>query len=176
MNRFTTKKLVLSALFAALTCVCTMTIKIPTPTGGYVHAGDCFVLLASFCLGPVIGGIAGGIGSMLSDLILGYYAYAPATFVIKFAAGFTFAILYKFLKQLTGNKIKKEAIFALSGIIPSILVMIGYFFYEWLLTSNTFAAAISGILGNAFQGLASILLSTFFFTLIPKNILIESNN
>ena len=36
-ERFTAKKLVLSALFAALACVATMSIRIPTPgTGGYL--------------------------------------------------------------------------------------------------------------------------------------------
>lgn len=34
------KKLILAALFAALSCVATMSIRIPTPgTGGYIHPG-----------------------------------------------------------------------------------------------------------------------------------------
>ena len=36
-----TRKLVYAALFAALTCVMTMIVKIPVPaTGGYVNLGD----------------------------------------------------------------------------------------------------------------------------------------
>ena len=35
-----TKKLIFAALFAALTCVATMIIKVPTPTMGYIH-GRC---------------------------------------------------------------------------------------------------------------------------------------
>ena len=47
-ERFSTKKLVLSALFAALACVATMSIRIPTPgTGGYIHPGDAIVILLS---------------------------------------------------------------------------------------------------------------------------------
>ena len=38
------KKLVTAALLAAMTCVATMIIKIPTPTFGYIHPGDGFVL------------------------------------------------------------------------------------------------------------------------------------
>ncbi|WP_368368465.1 ECF transporter S component, partial [Roseburia hominis] len=34
------KKLVTAALLAAMTCVATMIIKIPTPTFGYIHPGD----------------------------------------------------------------------------------------------------------------------------------------
>ena len=41
------KKLVMAALFAALSCVATYIIKIPTPgTGGYIHPGDAIVILS----------------------------------------------------------------------------------------------------------------------------------
>ena len=53
-ERFSTKKLVLSALFAALACVATMSIRIPTPgTGGYIHPGDAIVILCGVFLDPV---------------------------------------------------------------------------------------------------------------------------
>ena len=48
-----TKKLIFAALMAALTCVSTMIIKIPTPTNGYIHPGDGFVLLSGLLLGPL---------------------------------------------------------------------------------------------------------------------------
>ena len=46
------RKLVMAALLAALTYVATTVIKIPTPTGGYVHPGDGMVLLSGWLLGP----------------------------------------------------------------------------------------------------------------------------
>ena len=74
----------MTALFAALACVATMSIRIPTPgTGGYIHPGDAIVILAGIILGPVYGMLAGGIGSALSDLIGGYFVYVPITLVIK---------------------------------------------------------------------------------------------
>ena len=58
------KKLILAALFAALSCVATMSIRIPTPgTGGYIHPGDAIVILSGVILGPIWGFLAGGIGS-----------------------------------------------------------------------------------------------------------------
>ena len=63
-----TKKLVVTALMAALTCIATMIIKIPTPTFGYIHLGDGFVLLSGIILGPVSGAFAAGIGSMFADI------------------------------------------------------------------------------------------------------------
>ena len=66
----TLKKLVMAALFAALACVATMSIKIPTPgTSGYIHPGDAIVILAGVVLGPAWGFLAGGIGSAMADLL-----------------------------------------------------------------------------------------------------------
>ena len=68
--KFQTKKLVLSALFMALTCVATMSIRIPTPgTGGYIHPGDAIVILSGALFGPVWGFLIAGIGSCLADLL-----------------------------------------------------------------------------------------------------------
>ena len=51
----------MTALFAALACVATMSIRIPTPgTGGYIHPGDAIVILSGIILGPVYGMLAGG--------------------------------------------------------------------------------------------------------------------
>ena len=55
------RKLVLAALFAALTTVMTMVIRIPSPMSGYVNLGDCAVLLSAWILGPGLGCAAAGI-------------------------------------------------------------------------------------------------------------------
>ena len=66
------KKIVMTALFAALACVATMSIRIPTPgTGGYIHPGDAIVILSGVVLGPSYGLLAAGIGSAMSDLLGG---------------------------------------------------------------------------------------------------------
>ena len=65
-----TRKLVYAALFAALTCVMTMIVKIPVPaTGGYVNLGDCVVLLAGWVLGPMYGGAAAAVFEEFGRLI-----------------------------------------------------------------------------------------------------------
>ena len=83
MENKSLKKIVTAALLAAMTCIATMIIKVPTPTMGYIHLGDGFVLLCGVILGPVTGGLAAGIGSMFSDIFSGYVSWAPATFIIK---------------------------------------------------------------------------------------------
>ena len=169
MKQFNTKKLVLSSLFSALACVCTMALTIPTPTGGYVHAGDCFVILSGVFLGPLTGGLAAGIGSMFSDIFLGYISYAPATFIIKFLAGFTVGLFSRAMHKYSSSTGYKTLLFIINGIISSTIVVIGYFLYEWLLTNNLLTAAVSGIMGNVFQGIVSILLSTLVYILLQKS-------
>lgn len=78
MKSFTLKKMLLAALFAALACVATMVISFPIPaTQGYINMGDCMVLMSGWILGGLYGALAGGIGSALADLLLGYTVYAP---------------------------------------------------------------------------------------------------
>ena len=55
-----TRKLVMAALMAALACVATMIIKIPSPLKGYINLGDCIVLVAGWQLSPAWGFLAAG--------------------------------------------------------------------------------------------------------------------
>ena len=73
-----TKKIVMTALFAALACVATMSIRIPTPgTSGYIHPGDAIVILSGIILGPAYGFLAAGIGSCMADLLGGAVSATP---------------------------------------------------------------------------------------------------
>ncbi len=142
-------RLVLAALFAALTCVATVLIHIPMPaTNGYINLGDGVVLLGAFLLGPVYGFAAGGLGSMLADVLLGYAAYAPGTFIIKGLTALTAALI---LRALSGR---------LSGLVVGaaageVVMVLGYFAYEALVLGYGIAAAAS-IPGNAVQGAAGM--------------------
>ena len=42
-----TRMVVMAAAFAALACVATMVVKVPSPTGGYMNLGDTVVLLGA---------------------------------------------------------------------------------------------------------------------------------
>ncbi|MBR6694535.1 MAG: ECF transporter S component, partial [Clostridia bacterium] len=56
-----TKKIVMAALMAALACVATMIIKIPSPLKGYLNLGDCIVLVSGWMLSPTYGFLAAGL-------------------------------------------------------------------------------------------------------------------
>ncbi|MCI7370240.1 MAG: ECF transporter S component [Firmicutes bacterium] len=146
MKDNTTKKIVFAALLAALACVATMIIKIPTPLGGYIHAGDAVVVLAGFLLGPVWGALAAGLGSCLADVISGYVLYAPGTFVIK-------AVVALLAGWIIGTKlIKNEFAKALvAGIIGGIVMVGGYMLYEAVFMGFGVGAA-ANIPMNCIQG------------------------
>jgi uncharacterized membrane protein len=70
---------------AALVAVATFIIQIPiAATGGYLNFGDIIIFVAALTFGPIVGGLAGGIGSFISDAAGGYAAtFAPFTLIIK---------------------------------------------------------------------------------------------
>ena len=104
-----TKKIVMTALFAALACVATMSIRIPTPgTSGYIHPGDAIVILAGIILGPAYGFLAAGIGSCLADLLGGYFVYVPITFAIKGLVALFAALAYKKIAKDRQNSLGRR--------------------------------------------------------------------
>ena len=90
-----TRALVMTALIAALSCVATLVIRVPSPTGGYMNLGDTVVLLGAYLLGGAYGAAVGAIGPALADLISGYMAYVPATLVIKALMALLAAAVYR---------------------------------------------------------------------------------
>ena len=159
------RKLVFSALLAALVTAATMVVKIPSPTNGYVNLGDCFVLLSGWLLGPWYGGAAAGIGAMLSDLLSGYAYYAPATLVIKGLDAMVAALLYRALS-------KKRGALICSGIAGELLMAAGYFGYSALLLGKGLAAALS-IPGNLIQGGIGIVVAILLMQVAKRAHLTE---
>ncbi len=155
-------RLVLAALFAALTYVATNIIHVPIPaTDGYINLGDCVVLLGAFLLGPVYGAAAGGIGSALADILSGYAVFAPGTFVIKALIAVIAALIMKAL----GSKTKAAPIVA--SIAGEAWMVLGYFLYESIFLGYGLAAAGS-IGGNAIQAVAGVILASALYAVLSK--------
>ena len=163
MNRKSTFKIVITALFAALVCVATMFIRVPSPTGGYVNLGDGIVLLGAFLLGPVYGALAAGIGSMLADILAGYPAYAIGTLIIKAAVALVAGIIYK--KISGGIACENESLnrhvlrIVVSAVCGEFIMVMGYFAYSGIFLSYGWGAAIE-IPGNIIQSLFGIIISS----------------
>ena len=127
-------------MLAALACVATMIIKLPSPLGGYINLGDCIVLLCGWILGPVYAFIAAGIGSALADIFSG------------------FAVLSKKTKPFVARLV--------GAIVAEITMIGGYFVFEGFIYG--FAPSLVNIPANAVQGVAGIIIGMALITLFEK--------
>lgn len=152
------RKIVFSSFFAALCCVLTMIIKIPSLKGGYVNLGDAAVLASGYFLGGAYGFLAAGIGSALADVFSGYIVYAPATFLIK-------GIMALIMWWLSKNDEKKYLI--AGAIVAEIVMCLGYYIFEGVLYG--FSAALLNVLANAVQGICGVIAGLILLTIFKKS-------
>lgn len=169
MNTKSTFRIVLTALFAALICVATMFIPISTPTGGYVHPGDGFLLLGAFLLGPVHGMISAGIGSMLADILSGYPSYAVGTLIIKGLVALVAGLIYRSFNKNKEEKSSQQVVrIVIAGICGEIIMVLGYFAYSGIFLGYGLGAAAE-IPGNLGQGAFGIVISTILTPVLLKS-------
>ena len=94
---FTTKKIVLAALMAALTVVGSyIRVVLPLDIAGTTafHLGNIMCALSGILLGPWLGGLAAGLGSALYDMLNPLYiSEAWITFLMKGAYGLSVGLI-----------------------------------------------------------------------------------
>ena len=166
MKKKKLKLTVISAMFAAFVCVATIVIKIPTPLNGYINLGDCVILVASFLLPCGYAALAAGVGSCLADVLLGYMAYAPATFVIKSLMVFVVFVVSKLLK-----KRKQSFVNVLSGALAELWMVLGYYVFEGFMYG--FSASLVNIPMNLMQGVAGLVLAIILVKVLKKQRVLE---
>lgn len=143
------RELVASAVFAAVVCAATLVVRIPVPaTSGYINLGDSMVFVSALLMGARVGGIAGGVGSALADIIGGYGHWAPFTFVIKGVEGF-----------VAGHLSKSSSLvrWIVAVIVGGCIMVIGYFIVGSALYG--IPAALVELPGNIFQAGSGIIIS-----------------
>ncbi|MBO4897289.1 MAG: ECF transporter S component [Clostridia bacterium] len=158
----TTQKTVLASMLAALCCVATMLIKIPSPLKGYFNIGDSIVLLSGWLLSPFYGFFSAAIGSALADVFSGYALYAPVTFAVKgFMAVLAF-LTFKALNKKTNRVVSRIT----SGLLSEILMVSGYYIFEGFLYG--FTPSLVNIPVNALQGAVSLVIAVFLIKVFEK--------
>jgi uncharacterized membrane protein len=132
-----------AGVMAALVCVGTMLIQIPVPsTEGFINIGDAMIFISSLLFGRVIGGFAGGVGSALADIILGYGYFAPLTFIVKGLEGVL-------VGTISNGKNRNRDLLAV--IVGGIVMVLGYFLGEAFPMAYGIPAALTEVPGNIFQ-------------------------
>ena len=157
-----TQKIVKASMLAALCCVATMIIKIPSPLKGYLNLGDCMVLLSGWLLPPAYGFAAAGIGSALADVFSGYVVYAPATFVIKGSM----AIIAHFFFRGMHHKLGNISARVIGGILAEIGMVLGYYVFEGFMYG--FAPSVVNIPANGVQGVAGFVIGLILVKIFEK--------
>jgi uncharacterized membrane protein len=76
------RRITLTALMAALIFVLTYFPVIPLGPGGFVHLGDVGITFAAAAFGPWVAMVAGGLGTALADVALGYPQWALFSFLV----------------------------------------------------------------------------------------------
>lgn len=159
VERSKTYCLVINALFIALTLVATWLINIRLPfmgSGGLIHLGNVPLFVAAMLFGRKTGAIAGAFGMGLFDLMSGWTAWAPFTFVIVGCMGYTVGLIAekKPFKNMTLNNI-------LSIVLAIIIKIVGYYFAEVILYGN-WVLPLGSVPGNILQvGVAGIIVLVF---------------
>ncbi len=135
------RRIAKAGVLAAAIILLTTLVSIPLPGGhGYLNLGDAGVLTAAYLLGNPWGLLCAGVASALSDVLVGWAIYAPATFVIKGLMAFVAAVA---IRRLNGKR-RLLAFYPAALIVP-----VGYLLYEALLFGP--AAALPNVPLNLLQ-------------------------
>lgn len=146
-----TKKLCIMGLLIALTCVATMCIHIPIPaTNGYINVGDSVILIVAVLLGGPYGLVAGGIGSALADLLLGYTNFVPVTLIVKGIEGLLVTVIAG--KSVNFFTVRKMV----AAVLGVAWMVLGYFIFESFMYGM--AAAAESVISNCIQAGGSFII------------------
>ena len=147
----------LIAIMTAVTTVLTMFVKIPTPTRGYLNLSDTMIYFASYAFGPWVGGIIGGLGPALSDLIGGYPQWAIFTFIIDGVQALIVGLLLKEFKPLNVIGV---------SVLAGVWKVFGYFIAGGILSG--WGPALGEVAGNSFQMIVGLIVGLALFSAVRK--------
>ena len=150
-----TMEVVIEGMFIALVFIATWLINIRLPlvgSGGLIHLGNVPLFIGGMLFGRKTGAIAGAFGMALFDLMSGWTAWAPFTFVIVGSMGYVIGWIAEkkpFKMSMTNH--------VLSVILAIAIKVVGYYFAEVILYGN-WITPIGSIPGNIIQvGIAGVV-------------------
>jgi uncharacterized membrane protein len=148
------------AVMSALVAVGTLIVRIPNPMGGYFNVGDVMIFVTALTFNPLIGGVAGGLGSAIADII-GFPIFAIPTLVIKGLEGL--------LASLITDK-KNVYRDVLAVIVAGTEMIIGYFLVELYLwgIGGALAEVPANIAQIALGGLVGIPIALVLRRRLPE--------
>ncbi|RLG80556.1 MAG: hypothetical protein DRO13_03475 [Thermoprotei archaeon] len=114
------------AIFTVAVYAVTVAVQVYQPaTGGYFNLGEAVIYLAALLRGPLVAGVAGGVGASIADLSTGYSIFAPGTLVIKFIEGVAAGLLVAKL----GRKVKPFYGFIVGALYTVLLLVFAVYYW-----------------------------------------------
>jgi uncharacterized membrane protein len=163
-----TRELVAAAIFIALTAVVTRYTAIPIPaTRGFFNLGEVAIYVAAIVYGPLVGLLAGGVGSALADIWAQAPYYAPFTLVIKGIEGF---VVGRLAQSTAASRLR-------ATLAGGVLMVAGYFLAQTFFartlgiapTSGTaMTAALSEIPFNIVQVAVGVIVALLVTARVPR--------
>lgn len=123
---YKTRDLVIIGLMASLAFVVTRFTNIPVGVGSFkaaFHFGDGVIFLAAILFGRKKAALSGALGMFIFDIMSGYAAWSPFTFVIKGVMGLIAGTI-AYRNEYNGENIKNN----IFGIILSGIWMVAAYF------------------------------------------------
>jgi len=128
-----------------------MLVQIPVPpTRGYLNFGDIMIFTSALLFGRIVGGLAGGIGSALADIITGYGYFAPYTLIIKGLEGFLAGAIRD------GKSTQRDV---LGWFVGALVMVTGYFLAEAYAMGLGVPTALVEAPGNTVQVLSGAIVA-----------------
>lgn len=158
MKKDQTIQIAHGALGIAAVFLMTRLIQIPIPFG-YAHPGNAAIFFFSVYFGPVIGGLAAGLGSALADLT-SFPVWALPTLLIKTVMGILTAII------AGRNGIRSSR--TLLAVVAGGLEMIAGYFLAGAVLYGGFAASAAQIPGLSMEAGIGIVLFYVFSAALER--------
>ncbi|KJF28747.1 membrane protein [Clostridium aceticum] len=138
-----------TGLLVALVFIATKFINIRLPiqsNGGLIHLGNTMLFMIAIAFGSKKGAIAGAFGMGLFDVVAGWMAWAPFTFVIRGVMGY----LMGTISHAGGKKGNNTIWNLIAVVVGGIWMLVGYYITEVILYGN-WIVPIGSIPGDIVQ-------------------------
>jgi len=148
-------KIAVTAVFAALVFVATYSFVVSIPaTSGYFNLGETIIYVVALIFGPLAGGLAGGVGAMIADILLAAQ-FAPGTLIVK---GFEGALV-GFVNQKLHKHMSRSLSATIAIIVGGLEMVAGYFIYEQLVLGYPMAVALAEVPFNLVQMIVGLVIA-----------------
>lgn len=176
-TKLTTKKLVLTGLLAALTCVSSaIRITLPLDIAGTTsfHLGNILCALSGILLGPWLGGLAAGLGSAIYDMFNPLYiSECWLTFLLKFGYGLAAGLVIRAGSKNAWGYTKALLATVAGAAAYAALYLAKSYFYSGLLIHGlepgpALATVVAKLPATAFNAAVAIIIAPVLAMAIKK--------